>query len=185
MEISHQVINVEGMKLKLEDLFKAPEKDGTVISVRVHRSVKEVLMKLAEKEGLHGVSELVRYIIAGFLMGRYNIVKPDPKVLAPPIYLNVNVVKTSSRQSQDREDGHDDITILEVKSEIEDIIREVEDFINKARIRAIRLQGNEYVKKLRTKVFRALVKAVKYNLRDVVPRLKELFEELNNLLRSV
>ncbi len=180
MEIS-QTINVEGMNLKLEDLFKAPEKDGTVISVRVHKSVKEALVKLAEKEGLHGVSELVRYIIAGFLMGKYNIVKPSPKVLAPPIYLNVNVVKMSKQVD---DNGHDeDLELLEVKSEIEDTIREAEEFIRNVKVRAVRIQGNEYARKLRTKIFRALVKAVKHNLKDHVPRLKELFEELNNLLR--
>ncbi|NPA24177.1 MAG: CopG family transcriptional regulator [Crenarchaeota archaeon] len=178
-----QVIDVEGMKLKFEDLFKAPEKDGTVISVRVHRSVKEALLKLAEKEGLHGVSELVRYIIAGFLMGKYKIVKPDPKVLAPPIYLNINVVKATRSSDGDSEDGVEDaLEALEAKAEIEEVIKEAEDFIMKAKMRAVKLQGNEYARKLRTRIFKALVKAVRYNFRDRTEKLKQLFEELNNLL---
>ncbi|NPA99871.1 MAG: CopG family transcriptional regulator [Crenarchaeota archaeon] len=179
-----QVIDVDGMKLKFEDLFKAPEKDGTVISVRVHRSVKEALMRLAEKEGLHGVSELVRYIIAGFLMGKYKIVKPDPKVLAPPIYLNINVVKTTRQASEDPEETELALEALEAKAEIEEVIKEAEDFISKAKMRAVKLQGNEYARKLRTKIFKAMVKAVRYNFRDRMEKLKQLFEELNNLLIS-
>ncbi len=181
MEIP-QVIDVEGMKLRFEDLFKAPEKDGTVISVRVHRSVKEALMKLAEKEGLHGVSELVRYIIAGFLMGKYKIVKPDPKILAPPIYLNISVVKTTKSGNGEPEATEDALEALEAKAEIEEVIKEAEDFIMKAKLRAVKLQGNEYARKLRTRIFKAMVKAVRYNFRDRIEKLKQLFEELNNLL---
>jgi len=181
MEIP-QVIDVDGMKLRFEDLFKAPEKDGTVISVRVHRSVKEALMRLAEKEGLHGVSELVRYIIAGFLMGKYKIVKPDPKVLAPPIYLNINVVKTTRPPNENPEEAELALEALEAKAEIEEVIKEAEDFITKAKLKAVKLQGNEYARKLRTKIFKAMVKAVRYNFRDRIEKLKQLFEELNNLL---
>ncbi|WP_243671264.1 ribbon-helix-helix protein, CopG family [Vulcanisaeta sp. JCM 16161] len=73
-----EVFIIDDIPVKYEDLFRAPEKDGAVVSVRVHRSVKELLTKLAEKEGLDGVSELLRYLVAGYIMGKYKLIKPEP-----------------------------------------------------------------------------------------------------------
>ncbi len=178
-ELRENYLEIEGIKVRLEDLFRAPEKDGAVVSVRVHRSVKEALAKLAAKEGLHGVSELVRYLIAGFLMGKYKIEKPSPKVLAPPIYLNVSV---QVHRGSDRGKSQHELEIMQVKSEIEEVVREAKDFIEKVRRREVKTVGNDYARKLRAKVFRALIKAVKYQLEDETQELKMLFTELNNII---
>lgn len=180
-ELREQYLEVEGIKIKLEDLFRAPEKDGAVVSVRVHRSVKEALMKLAAKEGLHGVSELVRYLIAGFLMGKYKIEKPSPKVLAPPIYLNVSV---QVQRGGERARSPYELEIMQIRSEIHEVIREAREFLDKVRRREVRVTGNEYVRKLRAKVFKALLKAVKYGLDDEKEELKSLFTELTNIILS-
>ncbi len=174
------VIEVEGVKLKYETLFRAPEKDGAVVSVRVHRSVKDVLVKLAEKEGLSGVSELIRYIIAGFLIGKYKIVKPEPKVLAAPICLNINLSRSKDVDSAQ---------MLEIKliveSEIDDVISEAEEFISNVRRGAVRVHGNNYVKRLRDKIVRAMIKALRYNLEDKYAKLRALHDELTSVTNSV
>ncbi len=177
----NDVVEIEGVKIKIEDLFKAPEKDGAVVSVRVHRSVKEALMRLAEKEGLHGVSELIRYLIAGFLMGKYGIVKPDPKILAPPIYLNVqvNVNKRSETRTQEYVD---DMKVLELKREIEETLRETYDLIDKIRLKLVKVQGNDYIRKLKHRLFKLLTKAVRYNLENEIMAIRNAFVELNKVV---
>ncbi len=178
-ETKNPCLNVEGISVKIEDLFRAPEKDGAVVSVRVHRSVKEALARLAAKEGLHGVSELVRYLIAGFLMGKYKLEKPSPKVIAPPIYLNVNV---QIHRGAEKERSPQDLELMNVKSEIEEVMREARDFLDKVKRKEVRTSGNDYARKLRAKVFRALIKAVKYALDEETQELKTLFSELNKII---
>lgn len=178
----NDVVEIEGIKIKVEDLFKAPEKDGAVVSVRVHRTVKEALMRLAEKEGLHGVSELIRYLIAGFLMGKYGIVKPDPKVLAPPIYLNVQVNVT--RRQERQEEPTLDMKVLELKREIEEALAETYDVIDKIQKKLIKVKGNEYIRKLKYRLFKLLTRAVRYGLEDEVMKIRNAFIELNRAVDS-
>ncbi|WP_054856856.1 ribbon-helix-helix protein, CopG family [Vulcanisaeta sp. JCM 16159] len=96
-----EVFIIDDVPVRYEDLFRAPEKDGAVVSVRVHKSVKELLTKLAEKEGLDGVSELLRYLVAGYIMGKYKLIKPEPKVITQPIFLNVNINKKAIEEHTD------------------------------------------------------------------------------------
>lgn len=172
-------IQVEGITIKYEDLFRAPEKDGAVVSVRVHRSVKEALAKLAEREGLNGISELIRYLIAGFLIGKYQIIKPEPKVLAPPIYLNVNVSKVSKEIVNSKFEIK-----FAIKSEIEDVINEVMEFINNVKKGIVKLHGNDYVRKLKEKLIKCMIKALKHGLDDEYERVKSTYELLTNYLMN-
>ncbi|OYT26448.1 MAG: CopG family transcriptional regulator [Thermoprotei archaeon ex4572_64] len=170
------VVIVDGVSLRYEDLFRAPERDGAVVSVRVHRSVKEVLMRLAEKEGLSGVSELIRYLIAGFLMGKYNLVKPEPKTLAPPVYLNININRTGSERFRERDELR-----LAVKFEIDEVINEIFEFLENARKGSVKIVGNDYARKLRDKALKAMIKALRYGLEEEYEKLKLLQSGLSRL----
>lgn len=121
-----EVFIIDDVPVRYEDLFRAPEKDGAVVSVRVHKSVKELLTKLAEKEGLDGVSELLRYLVAGYIMGKYKLIKPEPKVITQPIFLNVNINKKAIEE-------HTDMTQIGLKMEIDELIKESMDVINKVK----------------------------------------------------
>ncbi len=172
--MSNDALLFDGIEVKYEDLFRAPDKEGAVISVRVHRRVKEALQRLAKKEGLDGVSELVRYLIAGYLLGRYQLVKPEPRVITQPIYLNVNVVKGGGRQVKTGE--------VEVRLQIRDLIGECLDVLDKVKKGLINPKGNEYLRKLRGKVAKFMIKALKYDLKEEYEELKGIFVTLNSIL---
>ena len=173
------IVKIEDISLRYEDLFRAPEKDGAIISVRVHKSVKEALVKIAEREGLEGVSELVRYLIAGFLMGKYQLIKPEPKVLTPPIFLNINVNKTNSKNNNDKEIEK----IYFIRDEVNDIIKEALEFLENIKKGTITIKGNEYIKKLKEKVLKSMIKSLKYNLEDEYEKLKTIYTTLTTLLK--
>lgn len=162
-------------KLSYELLFSAPDKDGAIISIRVHRLVKDALVKIAKDEGLNGVSELVRHIIAAFLISKLNIAKPEQKILTPPMYVNINVNKVNGNfNAIDRE-------LARVK--IEDKVGEVYDFVSKYKKGLIRVTGgNSYVRKIRRELIEALTLALKYGLEDEYARLKALLNEIQLIL---
>ena len=118
--------NVKEFDLTYADLFRAPDREGAIVSVRVHRKVKAVLEELAKREGLDGVSELVRYLIAGYLLGKYGIERPREKVLVEPIVLTVNV----NKRGEAVEDAVEAELALE---EIGNVIRDVEDYLRKVK----------------------------------------------------
>ncbi|MGC8596522.1 MAG: ribbon-helix-helix protein, CopG family [Thermocladium sp.] len=151
-----------------ELLFAAPDRDGSVVSVRVHKQVKEMLTEIAEKEGLNGVSELVRYIIAGFLIGKYEPIKPDPKVLHAPIFLNINVNKREEPRGNE----------VAIAMEIDETMKEAEEFIAKVKRGVVQLRGNEYAKKLRDRLAKLMTKALRYGLEEEYGRLKTVFNAL-------
>jgi hypothetical protein len=109
---------VREFDLTYNDLFRAPDKEGAIVSVRVHKKVKAVLEDLAKREGLDGVSELVRYLIAGYLLGKYNLERPREKVLVEPIVLTVNVQKSSNV-------AFDDVEIELAAEEVSAVIKDV------------------------------------------------------------
>lgn len=147
-----EVFIIDDVPVRYEDLFRAPEKDGAVVSVRVHKSVKELLTKLAEKEGLDGVSELLRYLVAGYIMGKYKLIKPEPKVITQPIFLNVNINKKAIEE-------HTDMAQIGLKMEIDELIKESMDVISKVKKGVINPRGNEYIRRLRNKAVKYMVKA--------------------------
>ena len=157
--------------LTYEILFTAPDKDGAVISVRVHRLVKEALANIARQEGLDGVSELVRGIIASFLISRLNLAKPEPKILTPPMYVNINVNKAPrSINDANRE-------LARVK--IQDKVEEAYEFLEKYKKGLIRVAGNNsYVRKIRRDIAEAMALALKYSLEEEYTRLKVLLNEI-------
>jgi len=159
----------EDLPLRYEDLFRAPEKDGAVVSVRVHRRVKDALVKLAEKEGLDGVSELVRYLVAGYLMGKYQLVKPEPRVVPQPIFLNINLSKESK--------GGGDEYLL-VKMQIDELLRESMSTVEKLRRGLINSRGNEYLRRLRERVVRYMVKAMRNGLEEEYEKLRAIHAAL-------
>lgn len=150
-------------------LFAAPDRDGSIVSVRVHRQVKEMLAEIAEKEGLNGVSELVRYIIAGFLIGKYEPARPDPKVLHAPIFLNINVNKKEETRGE----------ALVISMEAEEAVREAEEFLAKVRRGTVQLRGgNEYAKKLRDRIAKLMARSLRYGLEDEYAKLRAVFNAL-------
>ena len=150
-------------------LFAAPDRDGSIVSVRVHKQVKEMLTEIAEKEGLNGVSELVRYIIAGFLIGKYEPARPDPKVLHAPIFLNINVNK---KEETTRGEA------LVISMEAEETTREAEEFLAKVKRGTVQLRGNEYAKKLRDRIAKLMARSLRYGLEDEYAKLRTVFNAL-------
>ncbi|MGC9153463.1 MAG: ribbon-helix-helix protein, CopG family [Vulcanisaeta sp.] len=172
-----EVFVLDDIPIKYEDLFRAPEKDGAVVSVRVHKSVKELLTKLAEKEGLDGVSELLRYLVAGYIMGKYKLIKPEPRVITQPIFLNVNVNKKTTEE-------HIDMTQVGLKMEIEELVKEAMDTISKVKKGLINPRGNEYIRRLRNKAVKYMVKALKYGMEDEYEKLKTIQITLTTMLEE-
>ncbi len=172
-----EVFIIDDIPVRYEDLFRAPEKDGAVVSVRVHKSVKEILTRLAEKEGLDGVSELLRYLVAGYIMGKYRLVKPEPRVITQPIFLNVNVNKKVVEERAD-------IAQLGLRMEIEELIKESMDVINKVKRGVINPRGNEYIRRLRNKAVKYMVKALKYGMEEEYEKLKTMQITLTALLEE-
>ncbi|ADN51091.1 ribbon-helix-helix protein, CopG family [Vulcanisaeta distributa] len=172
-----EVFIIDDVPVRYEDLFRAPEKDGAVVSVRVHKSVKELLTKLAEKEGLDGVSELLRYLVAGYIMGKYKLIKPEPRVITQPIFLNVNINKKTIEE-------HTDMAQIGLKMEIDELIKESMDVINKVKKGVINPRGNEYIRRLRNKAVKYMVKALKYGMEEEYEKLKTIQVTLTTLLEE-
>ena len=172
-----EVFIIDDVPIRYEDLFRAPEKDGAVVSVRVHKSVKELLTKLAEKEGLDGVSELLRYLVAGYIMGKYKLIKPEPRVITQPIFLNVNINKKAIEE-------HTDMAQVGLKMEIDELIKESMDVINKVKRGVINPKGNEYIRRLRNKAVKYMVKALKYGMEEEYEKLKTIQVTLTTLLEE-
>ncbi len=149
-----------------------------MVSVRVHKSVKELLTKLAEKEGLDGVSELLRYLVAGYIMGKYKLIKPEPpRVITQPIFLNVNINKKTIEE-------HTDMAQIGLKMEIDELIKESMDVINKVKKGVINPKGNEYIRRLRNKAVKYMVKALKYGMEEEYEKLKTIQITLTTLLEE-
>ncbi|ABL87800.1 CopG domain protein DNA-binding domain protein [Pyrobaculum islandicum DSM 4184] len=164
-------IPIREFDLTYNDLFRAPDKEGAVVSVRVHRKVKRVLEELAKREGLDGVSELVRYLIAGYLMGKYNIEKPREKVIVEPIVLTINVQKNSSKTIDDVE--------LDIAAEkIVAIIRDVEDYLRKVKA-GIVPRNPEVAMRLHEKLANALKTAKKLGMEEEYMKLIKLKAQLS------
>ncbi|ABW02775.1 hypothetical protein [Caldivirga maquilingensis] len=162
-------------ELNYELLFSAPDKDGAVVSIRVHKLVKDVLTRIAREEGLDGVSELVRHIIASFLLSKLNVVKPEPKLLTPPMYVNININKTVK--------GINNAERELAKIKIDDKVEEAYEFIEKYKKGIIRVTGNNnYARKIRRDLAEAIALALKYGLEDEYSRLKVLLNEIQLLL---
>ena len=172
-----KVFIIDDVPIRYEDLFRAPEKDGAVVSVRVHKSVKELLTKLAEKEGLDGVSELLRYLVAGYIMGKYKLIKPEPRVITQPIFLNVNINKKAIEE-------HTDMAQIGLKMEIDELIKESMDVISKVKKGVINPKGNEYIRRLRNKAVKYMVKALKYGMEEEYEKLKTIQITLTTLLEE-
>ncbi|MFB6469993.1 MAG: CopG family transcriptional regulator [Vulcanisaeta sp. AZ3] len=172
-----ETIVIDDIPIKYEDLFRAPEKDGAVVSVRVHRSVKELLTKLADKEGLDGVSELLRYLVAGYIMGKYKLIRPEPKVLAQPIFLNVNINKKAIEE-------HVDLSQVGLKMEIDELIKESMDIISKVKKGIVNPRGNEYIRRLRNKAVKYMIRALKYGLEDEYEKLKAIQITLTSMIEE-
>lgn len=161
--------SVKEYDLTYNDLFSAPDKEGAIVSVRVHKKVKAVLEELAEREGLNGVSELVRYLIAGYLLGKYNIERPKERIIVEPIVLTVNVQK--SRQSVD------DVEAELVAEEIEAVIRDVEDYLKKVKAGMV-MRNPEIAARLGKKLIKAIKSAKKLGLVDEYTQLMKLKAQL-------
>lgn len=159
---------VKEFDLTYEQLFSAPDKEGSIVSVRVHKKVKEVLEQLAQREGLDGVSELVRYLIAGYLMGKYNIVRPERKILVEPIVLNINVAKTARVDELEEE--------LAVQ-ELERVVRDAEDYLKKLSMGLV-IKNPEYVSKLNRQLVKAAKTAKRMGLDEVYAKILKLKAQL-------
>lgn len=159
---------IKEFDLKYSDLFSAPDREGAIVSVRVHKKVKAVLEELAKREGLDGVSELVRYLIAGYLLGKYNIERPKEKVLVEPIVLNINVQK---RQVPEEEI---DIAVEEIYA----VIHDVEDYLKKVKMGIIQ-KNPEIAMKLSKKVAKALKGARRLGLEEEYVKLMKLKAQLS------
>jgi hypothetical protein len=162
-----EVFVIDDVPIRYEDLFRAPERDGAVVSVRVHKSVKELLVKLAEREGLDGVSELLRYLVAGYIMGKYKPIKPEPKVITQPIFLNVNINKKAIEE-------HVDTAQMGLKIEIDELIKESMDVIDKVKKGLINPRGNEYIRRLRNKAVKYMIKSLRYGMEEEYEKLKAI-----------
>jgi hypothetical protein len=159
--------------LTYNDLFRAPDKEGAIVSVRVHKKVKAVLEELAKREGLDGVSELVRYLIAGYLLGKYNIERPKEKVLVEPIVLNINVQKG-------RNATLDDVELDLAAEEVAAVIKDVEDYIKKVKAGIVQ-KNPEIAMRLGKKLVKALKIAKKLGLEEEYMRLLKLKTQLSLL----
>jgi hypothetical protein len=159
--------------LTYNDLFRAPDKEGAIVSVRVHKKVKAVLEELAKREGLDGVSELVRYLIAGYLLGKYNIERPKEKVLVEPIVLNINVQKG-------RDATLDDVELDLAAEEIATVIKDVEDYIKKVKAGIVQ-KNPEIAMRLGKKLVKALKTAKKLGMEEEYMRLIKLKTQLSLL----
>ncbi len=162
---------VREFDLTYSDLFRAPDRDGTIVSVRVHKKVKKVLEELTKREELNGVSELVRYLIAGYLLGKYNIERPKERIFIEPIVLNVNVQKSRNIDDEELE-----LAVEEVIA----VIRDVEDYIKKVRA-GIVPRNPEIAVKLSKRVVKALKTAKKMGLEDEYLKLTKLRTQLSIL----
>ncbi|MEL9990181.1 MAG: CopG family transcriptional regulator [Thermoproteus sp.] len=163
---------MEGVKefdLTYEQLFSAPDKEGSIVSVRVHKKVKSVLEELARREGLDGVSELVRYLIAGYLMGKYNIVKPERRVVVEPIVLNINVAKGAPRM--------DDLDAELAIQEVERIVQDAEDYLKKLSMGLV-MKNPEYISKLNRQLVKAAKTARRMGLDEVYTKILKLKSQL-------
>ncbi|WP_333638676.1 ribbon-helix-helix protein, CopG family [Pyrobaculum aerophilum] len=161
---------VKEFDLTYNDLFRAPDKEGAIVSVRVHRKVKAVLEELAKREGLDGVSELVRYLIAGYLLGKYNIERPKEKVVVEPIVLTVNVQKGTP--------PIDEVEVDLVAEEVASVIRDVEDYVKK--VKAGLVQKNpEIAMKLGKKLAKALKIAKRLGMEEEYVKLMRLKAQLS------
>lgn len=164
--------DVRQYDLSYEDLFRAPDKEGAIVSVRVHHKVKKVLEGLARREGLDGVSELVRYLIAGYLMGKYNVVKPEKRVLVEPIVLNINVEK-----------GRGELDYLDAElavQEVEQAIRDTEDYLKKLRMGLV-LKNPEFIARLNKRLVKAAKAAKRLGMGEEYARLLKLKAQLVGL----
>ncbi|AEA13344.1 CopG domain protein DNA-binding domain protein [Thermoproteus uzoniensis 768-20] len=159
---------VREFDLTYEQLFSAPDKEGSIVSVRVHRKVKSVLEELARKEGLDGVSELVRYLIAGYLMGKYNIVRPERRVVVEPIVLNINVAKGG---------GRDDLDVELALQEVEKIVSDAEDYLRKLAMGVV-IKNPEYIAKLNRQLVKAAKTAKRMGLDEVYAKILKLKSQL-------
>ncbi len=159
--------------LTYNDLFRAPDKEGAIVSVRVHKKVKAVLEELAKREGLDGVSELVRYLIAGYLLGKYNIERPKEKVLVEPIVLNINVQKGLNATL-------DDVELDLAAEEIATVIKDVEDYIKKVKAGIVQ-KNPEIAIRLGKKLVKALKIAKKLGMEEEYMRLIKLKTQLSLL----
>jgi len=164
---------VREFDLTYKDLFRAPDKEGAIVSVRVHRKVKAVLEDLAKKEGLDGVSELVRYLIAGYLLGKYNIEKPREKVIVEPIVLTVNVQRGGNTVV-------DDVEMDLAAEEVFAVIRDVEDYVKKVRAGVIP-KNPEIAMRLSKKLGKALKTAKRLGMEEEYMRLMRLKAQLSLL----
>ncbi len=160
---------VREFDLTYNDLFRAPDKEGAIVSVRVHRKVKSVLEELAKREGLDGVSELVRYLIAGYLLGKYNIERPRERVVVEPIVLTVNVQKASSV---------DDVEFELAVDEVASIIKDVEDYLRKVKAGVVP-RNPEIAMKLNKKLARALKTARRLGMEEEYMKLMRLKAQLS------
>lgn len=160
---------VREFDLTYNDLFRAPDKEGAIVSVRVHKKVKSVLEELAKREGLDGVSELVRYLIAGYLLGKYNIERPQDRVLVEPIVLTVNVQKNAKI---------DDIDLDLAAEEVHTVIRDVEDYVRKVKMGVIP-KNPEIAMRLSKKLSKALKMAKKLGLEEEYIKLMRLKAQLS------
>lgn len=161
---------IKELDLTYSDLFRAPDKEGAVVSVRVHRKVKAVLEELAKREGLEGVSELVRYLIAGYLLGKYNIERPREKVLVEPIVLHVNVQKKAPQL--------DDVEADLAAEEIAVVIKDVEDYVRKVKAGLVP-KNPEVAMKLSKRVAKALKAARALGLEEEYVKLMKLKAQLS------
>ncbi|MEZ0319318.1 MAG: ribbon-helix-helix protein, CopG family [Pyrobaculum sp.] len=163
---------IKELDLAYSDLFRAPDKEGAVVSVRVHRKVKAVLEELAKREGLEGVSELVRYLIAGYLLGKYNIERPREKVLVEPIVLTVNVQKRAPQL--------DEVEADLAAEEIDVVIRDVEDYVRKVKAGLVP-RNPEVAMKLGKRVAKALKAAKALGLEEEYVKLMKLKAQLSTI----
>jgi hypothetical protein len=159
---------VREFDLTYEQLFSAPDREGSIVSVRVHKKVKSLLEELAEREGLDGVSELVRYLIAGYLMGKYNIVRPERRVVVEPIVLNINVAKGGDR---------DDLDMELALQEVERVVQDAEDYLRKLTMGVV-IKNPEYIAKLNRQLVKAAKTAKRMGLNDVYSKILKIKSQL-------
>ncbi|MEM0484085.1 MAG: ribbon-helix-helix protein, CopG family [Pyrobaculum sp.] len=160
---------IKEFDLTYSDLFRAPDKEGAIVSVRVHKKVKAVLEELAKREGLDGVSELVRYLIAGYLLGKYNIERPRERVLVEPIVLTVNVQKNAQ--------PIDEVEIDLAAEEVTAVIKDVEDYVKKVKAGVIP-KNPDIAMRLGKKLARALKIAKKLGMEEEYIKLMKLKAQL-------
>ncbi len=153
------------------NLFRAPDKEGSIVSVRVHRSVKDILAEMARREGLEGVSELVRYLIAGYILGHYKIAKPEPKMLVSPIYLTISV-----------ERGRKGAVSEEKAEEVGMVIKEATRFLANVKRGEVIVRGNDYARRLYRRVGKAIRMARELGLEDQYMELLRIKAQLSSLV---